>query len=328
MLKRKEEFDQIIRNKNKKSSSKLIRGNLIKLSNEPRLNKYLEITMNRFTAKCSFLINQIQEMKSDFVSQLEGINALFSIKQKTISTKTKRQEIPISIFEENINNANERQINVDKKGNQIYLNTEPSSKIVNKEEENDNQISFNNLNKNDSSQNLSIKIIQTNEESMKLKIDFKDKKKINVTKAKIKDNVNNKIKAVMLICNSEYYYYIIVISLLNFEEKAKIKRLNSQLHQEKSLKEVWLNSKTFLEESIKQIEAAKFIDLPSNTCQSSLNFIKKENENDLKDMSNKYNKAFFSLIYILFDERIPNNISYEHLYESILRKNQTQSISI
>lgn len=67
--------------------------------------------------------------------------------------------------------------------------------------------------------------------------------------------------------------------------------------------------------------------LPSQTSQSSLNFIKKENENELKDMSIKFNRAFYELVYILSGEIIPNAISYEHLYESVLRKNQAQSIS-
>lgn len=326
MPKVKEENNQLTGNKKTKQSGVLSCGNLIKVTKEPKLRKYLEITMNRFEAKCSFLINQIQEMKVDFVSQLEGINALFSLKQKTIDPIS-RNHYSAKLIEGKISNYNERHYHYQKQINQQYLNTAPSSSVANKEEKR-KTVNIAPIYQKDSDQKLSIQIIKTNEESMKLKIDFKDQNKINVNKTKIKDEVSDKIRALMLICNSEYFFILSNISLLCFKEKVIIKKLNRQLHKDKPLKEVWMTSKNFLEKRIRKIEATKSFDLPSNTCQSSLNFIKKENENDLKDMSNQYNKAFFSLIYILFGERIPSNISYEHLYESILRKNQTHSISI
>lgn len=99
------------------------------------------------------------------------------------------------------------------------------------------------------------------------------------------------------------------------------------MHKETQTSEIIASSRKFLEEKMKGLEDKKKDNLPSQTSQSSLNFIKKENENDLKDMSNKFNRAFYELVYILSGETVPINISYEHLYESILRKNQMQSIS-
>lgn len=77
-----------------------------------------------------------------------------------------------------------------------------------------------------------------------------------------------------------------------------------------------------------EISIQKYKDFSNQTSQSSLNLLSKENENDLRDTINKHNIMFFKLIYILSNQTIPEQISYGHLYESVIKTNQVQSISI
>lgn len=100
------------------------------------------------------------------------------------------------------------------------------------------------------------------------------------------------------------------------------------LFKEISSQAILSSSKISLENQLEKLVLRKHNqEFSSQTIQSILNCVQKDDDS-FKNMHNKQNVMFYKLIYILLNQTIPDQISYEHLYENVLKVHQVQSISI
>lgn len=218
-----------IKKPNRIDSSKISQGFKLTI-NDPTLKKYLEMTLSRFTTKCSLLVNQIDDMKREFITQIEGLNEFFPNTQSKIplpivspvrKNRDKKTE-HIQLLQE-INNANIIFTDGISHNNKFYLNTNSNQYqyqnqsqnkplVINKqqlrnEHKDLNDVPYSKTTKiNPESffeKKLSILIKDTNDEDMRLKINLSKDNNNNTINNRYRKNIPPKTRALMSLRNSE-----------------------------------------------------------------------------------------------------------------------------
>ena len=341
--KKKGNFNEIIGNNSKRYQQKNIKrlgGNEyyqiskssnINVTKNSQLKQYIDMTVTHFSVKCSLLCNEIEEMKREFITQLQGIIEGFSFNQPNYpiikggfnknfnfgqNLKFNKLNLDNGYVSTNINENNKMIYtnNKDKyyinnndafehyfekngrKGNS-EINNLYSEKLF--EENSCNKININNIN---NSRNLSLHKKEKSIPQIK-----------SIHKIKI---ITNKEKALRILMKSK---------VLSFDDKLKIKTLNHSLFNDFDTKNILNTCKKDYEKQLKKINSDN-LDLPSLTSTSVLNFLTKEKENELKDESNEINKKFLNMLFILSDKKNNENSSLENKYNDLCNEFKVDSI--
>ena len=323
--KKKINFNEIVNNRRLNSKNNR-RNELYQLSKSTNLNtsknnqlkQYIDMTITHFSIKCSLLSNEIEEMKREFITQLQGIVESFQFNDssfpiikggginKNLNFNKINMDNGLNYNEQNkilhYNNNNPKEKIFINNSEGIDLVYERYKKVQNSGINSDLQCNYNNNSNSD--------FINNN---------FKNKniKNISETKGvhKIKI-ISTKEKALKILMNSK---------ILTFEDKLKIKNLNHYLYNEFKTKNLIKSCKKDYEKTLKNLTSEKK-DLPTLTSTSVLSFITKDKENELKDESKEINKKFFNLIYLLSDKYNDANSSLENQYENICKELNINSI--
>lgn len=179
--------------------------------NDPTLKKYLEITVSRFTTKCSLLVNQIDDMKREFIAQIDGLYEFFPIQ----TSKTPLPFVSPVIKNKEKRKGHNKMVYLNEVNNSLSMFTDPNTNNnLFKVNKNLNQID---MRKSDNYVNasytkalksnpeiflgrkLSITIKDSNEEDIKLKINLSQDKKTSFGMR----NIPAKTKALICVSNSE-----------------------------------------------------------------------------------------------------------------------------
>ena len=323
--KKKINFNEIVNNRRLNSKNNR-RNELYQLSKSTNLNtsknnqlkQYIDMTITHFSIKCSLLSNEIEEMKREFITQLQGIVESFQFNDssfpiikggginKNLNFNKINMDNGLNYNEQNkilhYNNNNPKEKIFINNSEGIDLVYERYKKVQNSGINSDLQCNYNNNSNSD--------LVNNN-------LKKKNFKNISETKGvhKIKI-ISTKEKALKILMNSK---------ILTFEDKLKIKNLNHYLYNEFKTKNLINSCKKDYEKTLKNITSEKK-DLPTLTSTSVLSFITKDKENELKDESKEINKKFFNLIYLLSDKYNDANSSLENQYENICKELNINSI--
>ena len=327
--KKKINFNDIINNKRFNSKNNK-RNEVYQLSKSTNINplknnqlkQYVDMTVTHFSIKCSLLCNEIEEMKKEFITQLQGIVEGFQINDSFFPT-VKGGGIS--------KNLNFNKINMDNALNYIEQNKNLNYNIYN-----NNTKEKINLNNNEGIdlvyerfkkiQNSGSNIEYNYNNNLSNEQNNNNINTIILNKNKTVKNVSKSVHKIKIISNKEKALKILMKSkILTIEDKLKIKNLNHYLFNEFKTKNLISSCKKDYEKTLKNITSEKK-DLPTLTSTSVLSFITKDKENELKDESKEINKKFFNLIYLLSDKYNDANSSLENQYENICKELNINSI--
>ncbi len=327
--KKKINFNEIVNNRRLNSKNnrrnelnQLSKSTNINTTKNNQLKQYVDMTVTHFSIKCSILCNEIEEMKREFITQLQGIVEGFQLNEssfpiikggginKNLNFNKINMDNGLNFLEQNktiINNNNNPKEKIYLKNNEgIDLVYERFKKNQNSGINSDLQYNNNN-NSNNEILNNNSNFINKN------KNDKKVSESKSIQKIKI---LSRKEKALKILMKSK---------ILTFEDKLKIKNLNHYLFNEFKTKNLINSCKKDYEKTLKNITSEKK-DLPTLTSTSVLSFITKDKENELKDESKEINKKFFNLIYLLSDKNYDTNSSLENQYDNFCKELKINSI--
>ena len=299
-----------------------------------QLKQYIDMTVTHFTVKCTLLCNEIEEMKKEFVTQLQGIIEGFQFNEPSYP-------LIKGGFNKNLQNLNYNKINLDNG----YVNTN----LIDQYKSNSNS-NFNNskekyylnnidgmdLNyeKHKKHANSDIENANTeklNKDSSFVKINVRDtnNKHRRDNSKNYQDKVLPQIKSIQKVkmkSSKEKVFKILMKSkVLSFDDKLKIRFLNQSMFNDYNTKDILKKSKNEYENDLSKLSSENK-DLPTLTSTSTLNFITKEKENELKDESKDINKKFFNFIFMLSDKKNDSNSSLENQYKNFCNELKVNSI--
>ena len=327
--KKKINFNDIINNKRFNSKNNK-RNEVYQLSKSTNINplknnqlkQYVDMTVTHFSIKCSLLCNEIEEMKREFITQLQGIVEGFQINDSFFPT-VKGGGIS--------KNLNFNKINMDNALNYIEQNKNLNYNIYN-----NNTKEKINLNNNEGIdlvyerfkkiQNSGSNIEYNYNNNLSNEQNNNNINTIILNKNKTVKNVSKSVHKIKIISNKEKALKILMKSkILTIEDKLKIKNLNHYLFNEFKTKNLISSCKKDYEKALKNLTSQNK-DLPTLTSTSILSFLTKDKENELKDESKEINKKFFNLLYLLSEKSNDENSSLENQYDNFCKELKINSI--
>ena len=315
-------------------SSRIRTKNLNEIQNKNNeIKQIIDLTVTHFTIKCAFLCNQIEEMKREYIEQLQLINDKFINDKKFILIPNKKigPKLSNEIIEYDDN---------------LYNSFNHINKKLNRNSQTHNNFNLNNLNKN-----MSLTFIENNKVQKDLNdIPLKKSNKsiqsiINIDEmVKNSDNSNNNI----LIKNSSEKNTRVTIHLkskikpisfkelaiqnlmksniLSYDDKLKLRFINKRIYNDFPDKKILKNCKKIYQKEIKRIEENYQEKNISITSTSNLCFIHQNNEKEILTNEKKNNVKFLTAIAILKDINFGNLKQAESLYKLILKETKFDCI--
>ena len=299
-----------------------------------QLKQYIDMTVTHFTVKCTLLCNEIEEMKKEFVTQLQGIIEGFQF-----------NEAPYPLIKAGLNkhfqNLNYNKINFDNG----YVNTNfidqyksnSNSNFNNsKEKYYLNNIDGMDLNyekhkkhaNSDIDNNINEKLNEDNS-FVKINVKYSNNKHHRDNSKNFKDKILPQIKSIQKIrmnSSKEKAFKILMKSkVLSFDDKLKIRFLNQSMFNDYNTKDILKKSKKEYENNLTKLSNENK-DLITLTSISTLNFITKEKENELKDKSKDINNKFLNLMCMLTNKKNDSNSSLENQYNNFCDELKVNSI--
>ena len=343
---KKPNFNDIIGNNSKRFNPKNMRrlgGNeYYQMSKSTNINsmknfqlkQYIDMTVTHFTVKCTLLCNEIEEMKKEFVTQLQGIIEGFQLNEPSYP-------IIKGGFNKHFQNLNYNKINLDNG----YVNTNFIDQYKSNSNSNFNNSKeryyLNNIDGMDLNYEKHKKHANSdidnatngklNEDNSFVKINVHDsnKKHHRNNSKNVKEKFLPQIKSIQKIkmnSSKEKAFKILMKSkLLSFEDKLKIKFLNQSMYNDYKIKDILKSSKKEYENNLSKISSENK-DLPTLTSISTLNFLTKEKENELKDESKEINKKFFFLLFMFSDKKNDSNSFLDNQYNNFCNELKVNSI--
>jgi hypothetical protein len=113
--------------------------------------------------------------------------------------------------------------------------------------------------------------------------------------------------------------------VLSFDDKLKIRFLNQSMFNDYNTKDILKKSKKEYETNLTKLSNENK-DLITLTSISTLNFITKEKENELKDKSKDINNKFLNLMCMLTNKKNDSNSSLENQYNNFCDELKVNSI--
>ncbi len=322
--KKKPHLNEFMGNNSKRINAKNLKKEYFQLSKSTnqtknfQMKQYIDMTVTHFTCKCTLLCNEIEEMKKEFVNQLQGIVEGFQLNETSYPLIKGYNKI----FNQNLNY---NKINLDNgyvSTNYIDQYKNISNLTLNKE-----KFYLNNNDGLDLVFDKNKRVLNSEGNTLTEKNDFNSpfknnsrnkNKETNLPQIKslqkIKNN-SNKEKAIKILMKSK---------ILSFEDKLKIKFLNHSLYKNYNSRNILNSCKKEYEKKIKKISAENK-DLPTLTSTSVLNFLTKEKEKTLKE-NNEINKKFINLMFTLSEKKNNENSSLENQYNDFCKELKVDSI--
>ena len=322
--KKKPHINEFMGNNSKRIIAKNLKKEYFQLSKSTnqaknfQMKQYIDMTVTHFTCKCTLLCNEIEEMKKEFVNQLQGIVEGFQLNETSYPLIKGYNKI----FNQNLNY---NKINLDNG----YVSTNYIDQYKNNSNLTLNKDKFY-LNNNDGLDlvfDKNKRVLNSEGNTLTEKNDFNSpfknnsrnkNKETNLPQIKslqkIKNN-SNKEKAIKILMKSK---------ILSFEDKLKIKFLNHSLYKNYNSRNILNSCKKEYEKKIKKISAENK-DLPTLTSTSVLNFLTKEKEKTLKE-NNEINKKFINLMFTLSEKKNNENSSLENQYNDFCKELKVDSI--
>ena len=322
--KKKPHINEFMGNNSKRIIAKNLKKEYFQLSKSTnqtknfQMKQYIDMTVTHFTCKCTLLCNEIEEMKKEFVNQLQGIVEGFQLNESSYPLIKGYNKI----FNQNLNY---NKINLDNG----YVSTNYIDQYKNNSNLTLNKDKFY-LNNNDGLDlvfDKNKRVLNSEGNTLTEKNDFNSpfknnsrnkNKETNLPQIKslqkIKNN-SNKEKAIKILMKSK---------ILSFEDKLKIKFLNHSLYKNYNSRNILNSCKKEYEKKIKKISAENK-DLPTLTSTSVLNFLTKEKEKTLKE-NNEINKKFINLMFTLSEKKNNENSSLENQYNDFCKELKVDSI--
>ena len=322
--KKKPHINEFMGNNSKRIIAKNLKKEYFQLSKSTnqtknfQMKQYIDMTVTHFTCKCTLLCNEIEEMKKEFVNQLQGIVEGFQLNETSYPLIKGYNKI----FNQNLNY---NKINLDNgyvSTNYIDQYKNNSNLTLNKE-----KFYLNNNDGLDLVFDKNKRVLNSEGNTLTEKNDFNSpfknnsrnkNKETNLPQIKslqkIKNN-SNKEKAIKILMKSK---------ILSFEDKLKIKFLNHSLYKNYNSRNILNSCKKEYEKKIKKISAENK-DLPTLTSTSVLNFLTKEKEKTLKE-NNEINKKFINLMFTLSEKKNNENSSLENQYNDFCKELKVDSI--
>ena len=322
--KKKPHINEFMGNNSKRIIAKNLKKEYFQLSKSTnqtknfQMKQYIDMTVTHFTCKCTLLCNEIEEMKKEFVNQLQGIVEGFQLNETSYPLIKGYNKI----FNQNLNY---NKINLDNG----YVSTNYIDQYKNNSNLTLNKDKFY-LNNNDGLDlvfDKNKRVLNSEGNTLTEKNDFNSPFKNN-SRNKNKEANLPQIKSLQKIKNSSNKEKAIKIlmksKILSFEDKLKIKFLNHSLYKNYNSRNILNSCKKEYEKKIKKISAENK-DLPTLTSTSVLNFLKKEKKKTLKE-NNEINKKFINLMFTLSEKKNNENSSLENQYNDFCKELKVDSI--
>ena len=322
--KKKPNINEFMGNNSKRIIAKNLKKEYFQLSKSTnqtknfQMKQYIDMTVTHFTCKCTLLCNEIEEMKKEFVNQLQGIVEGFQLNESSYPLIKGYNKI----FNQNLNY---NKINLDNG----YVSTNYIDQYKNNSNLNINKDKFY-LNNNDGLDlvfDKNKRVLNSEGNTLTEKNDFNSPFKNN-SRNKNKETNLPQIKSLQKIKNSSNKEKAIKIlmksKILSFEDKLKIKFLNHSLYKNYNSRNILNSCKKEYEKKIKKISAENK-DLPTLTSTSVLNFLTKEKEKTLKE-NNEINNKFINLMFTLSEKKNNENSSLENQYNDFCKELKVDSI--
>ena len=322
--KKKPHINEFMGNNSKRKNAKNLKKEYFQLSKSTnqaknfQMKQYIDMTVTHFTCKCTLLCNEIEEMKKEFVNQLQGIVEGFQLNETSYPLIKGYNKI----FNQNLNY---NKINLDNgyvSTNFIDQYKNNSNLTLNKE-----KFYLNNNEGLDLVFDKNKRVLNSEGNTLTEKNDFNSPFKNN-SRNKNKEANLPQIKSLQKIKNSSNKEKAIKIlmksKILSFEDKLKIKFLNHSLYKNYNSRNILNSCKKEYEKKIKKISAENK-DLPTLTSTSVLNFFTKEKEKTLKE-NNEINKKFINLMFTLSEKKNNENSSLENQYNDFCKELKVDSI--
>ena len=322
--KKKPHINEFMGNNSKRIIAKNLKKEYFQLSKSTnqtknfQMKQYIDMTVTHFTCKCTLLCNEIEEMKKEFVNQLQGIVEGFQLNETSYPLIKGYNKI----FNQNLNY---NKINLDNgyvSTNFIDQYKNNSNLTLNKE-----KFYLNNNEGLDLVFDKNKRVLNSEGNTLTEKNDFNSPFKNN-SRNKNKETNLPQIKSLQKIKNSSNKEKAIKIlmksKILSFEDKLKIKFLNHSLYKNYNSRNILNSCKKEYEKKIKKISAENK-DLPTLTSTSVLNFFTKEKEKTLKE-NNEINKKFINLMFTLSEKKNNENSSLENQYNDFCKELKVDSI--
>ena len=290
------------------------------------LKQILDFTISHFTIKCSFLCNQIEQMKKEFIEQLEFIKEKEKENKKLYYLSNKK---PPKLNNENIEfdsllslNSFSKEKNYRNYSSQNNLILDYENKKVNLTVGNENQKEL--IDKKNTGNKTIKSVIKLDE--IKKNPDLDDKlliknvseKKIMIQLEKINQPYSKKELVIINLMKSK---------ILSFKEKLKLRFINRRIYNDFPEEKIINKSKKNYLKEIKKLEIKYPEKQISITSSSNLSFINKTFEKEtLTNEKKKNNIKFLYAISILKDVNYNNLKQAESVYKLILKETKFDCI--
>ena len=311
-------------NQLKKYSTSVIKREMNNSQKINQIKQIIDITVTHFTVKCAYLCNQIEDMKKEFIEQLELISNKFISNDKKFYINLEKKKFPKLNSEIiNFDNYNFIQNN----NNNPQRNNLTNIQTFENEKRNmsltfieSNKIQKD-LNESNKKSNKTIRDIIKLDEMIKnpeLEVKKKDKKKLTIQIKSIDKPYSKKELAIQNLMKSK---------ILSHEDKLKLRFSTKRIYYDYPVKKILKNSKKQYQNEIKKIDQLFPEEEASITSASALNFIKKEHEKDtLCNEKKKSNIKFLTAIAILKEINCVNLKQAESIYKLVLKESKFDTI--
>ena len=311
-------------NQLKKYSTSVIKREMNNSQKINQIKQIIDITVTHFTVKCAYLCNQIEDMKKEFIEQLELISNKFISNDKKFYINLEKKKFPKLNSEIiNFDNYNFIQNN----NNNPQRNNLTNIQTFENEKRNmsltfieSNKVQKD-LNESNQKSNKTIRDIIKLDEMIKnpeLEVKKKDKKKLTIQIKSIDKPYSKKELAIQNLMKSK---------ILSHEDKLKLRFSTKRIYYDYPVKKILKNSKKQYQNEIKKIDQLFPEEEASITSASALNFIKKEHEKDtLCNEKKKSNIKFLTAIAILKEINCVNLKQAESIYKLVLKESKFDTI--
>lgn len=294
-----------------KSHQSLFNDEFGKVSN---VAKMINNSIAQFNKKYFEVSNILNEMRLDFINQMKDVIECISEKKTPLSSFASPIKVNSRLTTYTKSNFSSATSVLQTEANESC--SQSSSKTLKKV---DNSMNKNlmksfrkTISRNHSMSNPKEKTLS----SFHHKVNKKKKSILKKTNEKKRKNVMKAIK----ICAES--------SVLNFEEKVKLKYMNKESNKEINMKDICKSTKDVIKERMNIIESnSKSIKkFPTKTAQVNLFFLNNEKEESILNDNTQNAKNIIEIIYSILDEQFDTSKNNKDLYTTLFKKYKVSDI--